>query len=63
MDSRTTEWEPYLTAEQAAQYLGLAVRTIYNRVQKGAIPHHKRDGILRFRRSELDAWLQGKDAA
>jgi len=59
-DEKQPDHEPYLTAEQAAEYLGLAVGTIYNRVHKGTIPHYKRERTLRFRRSELDQWIRGE---
>ncbi len=51
--------EPFITAEEAADFLGLAKGTIHNRVSKGEIPFYRKDGILRFRKSELDAWLRG----
>src|SRR5262245_45935084 len=55
-----TEFEPYLTIEQVARILGEKVDTIYAKVGRGQIPHHKLDSgrkaDLRFRYSEIVAW-------
>src|SRR5262249_34323107 len=52
--------EPYLTIEQVAQILEEKVDTIYAKVGRGQIPHHKLDSgrkaDLRFRYSEIVAW-------
>src|SRR5262245_45723555 len=52
--------EPYLTIEQIAQILGEKVDTVYAKVGRGQIPHHKLDlgrkSDLRFRYSEIVAW-------
>lgn len=51
------EDEPFITAEEAAAFLRLSKRTVYNKVSLGELPHYKRDGMLRFRRSDLAAWM------
>jgi excisionase family DNA binding protein len=38
---------------------GLAARTIYKLTHRRAIPHRRVGGRLYFRRSELEAWLDG----
>jgi len=53
--------EPYMTPQEAAEYLRLELQTIYKRCAAGTIPCHRRGRLIRFRRSELDAWLQGGD--
>jgi len=52
--------EGFITAQEAAEFLGYSIQTIYNKVNLGEIPHYKRGRTLRFRRSELDAWLRGE---
>lgn len=47
-----------MTAEEVAAYLGIAVRTVYRKVQQRAIPHIKAGGMLRFSRKQVDAWLE-----
>jgi excisionase family DNA binding protein len=51
--------EPYMTPQEAADYLRLDVQTVYKRATAGTIPCHRRGRLIRFRRSELDAWLRG----
>lgn len=43
----------------AREVTGLAARTIYKLTHRRAIPHRRVGGRLYFRRSELEAWLDG----
>jgi excisionase family DNA binding protein len=52
-DKRT---EGLLTVQEAADYLGYAKGTVYQKVSKGEIPHVKLGRSVRFRRRDLDAW-------
>ena len=47
-----------LTLPEVAQYLGLAERTIYLWAQQGRMPAFKLGSAWRFRRSEVDGWLE-----
>ena len=47
-----------LTASQAAHYLGYAEGTVRNKAADGEIPSVKLGTALRFRLSELDAWIE-----
>ncbi len=47
-----------LSLPQVARYLGLAERTIYVWAQQGRIPAFKIGATWRFRRSDIDAWLE-----
>jgi excisionase family DNA binding protein len=40
-----------------AEYLGVSPKWVYQRVQYKEIPHIKRKGLLRFRKKEIDKWL------
>jgi excisionase family DNA binding protein len=53
--------EPWITAKEAAQHLGFAVGTMYNMAAANEIPHRKLGRALRFRVSELDAWIEARD--
>lgn len=46
-----------LTSEEAAAYLKMPVDVLRKRVRKGEVPSFKIGSLLRFRISELDAWL------
>lgn len=50
-----------MSTRQAAAYLGYALQTLYNKVdEKGGPPVHRIGRTLKFRRSELDAWVAGR---
>lgn len=53
-----TSADSLLTLPEAADYLRLAKQTIYNLVNRGEIPYLKAGRQLRFRKSDLDAWLE-----
>jgi excisionase family DNA binding protein len=58
---RDASAEPWITAEDAAAHLGYAVGTLYNKIAAGEdIPHRKLGRHLRFRRSELNAWVDAQ---
>ena len=47
-----------MSLPEVATYLGMAERTIYVWAQQGTIPAFKLGTSWRFRRSEIDAWLE-----
>lgn len=56
--------EQLLTPKTLAELLGLAEQTIYNRHSTGGNlpPCIKLGRLLRFRASDVDAWLNGQQA-
>ena len=52
--------EPWIGVRDAAEHLGCRPQRIYNLVHARAIPHRKDGSRVLFRRSELDAWLDGR---
>jgi excisionase family DNA binding protein len=54
--------EPLLTARQVAELLGFAPGTIVDWYEAGKLPGFKLGGRLRFRPSEVEAWLEAKRA-
>ncbi|GGK71701.1 helix-turn-helix domain-containing protein [Rufibacter glacialis] len=46
-----------LNVQQAAKLLNLASSTIYGLVNKSKLPHYKKGGKLRFKRSQLLEWI------
>jgi excisionase family DNA binding protein len=48
----------WMRSAEAADYLGLSRSALYDRVSRKALPHYKVDGILLFKRDELDAWFE-----
>jgi excisionase family DNA binding protein len=59
MDELTNPETPdaILTLKEVAAYLKLAERTVYLYAQNGKIPGIKIGSAWRFRRVEIDAWL------
>ena len=53
--------ERYMTAREAAQYLGYKLGSLYNKCAAGEIPHLRLGRALRFRRADLDAWVDGQN--
>lgn len=50
--------DPLMSAEEVAEYLGLARQTIYNKVgTDSSFPRIKLGRTLRFRKSEIDHWI------
>jgi excisionase family DNA binding protein len=47
-----------LTPAQLAQYLHVARQWVYERVSRGEIPYFKAGGHLRFRKFEIDKWIE-----
>ena len=51
--------ETYLTIEELAEYLKLAVQTLRRYVLNREIPFHKIKKVIRFRLSEIERWIDG----
>jgi len=56
--------EPLIDADEAAELLGVSRWWVYEAVKAGSIPFYRLGtgprGVLRFRRSELEAWLAAR---
>lgn len=46
-----------MDTKQVSEYLKLAVPTIYDKVHKREIPHHKVSSKLYFSKTEIDNWV------
>lgn len=47
-----------MNVTQTAEYLGVPVSTIYNLSMKAKIPHSHIGKLLRFRKADIDVWLE-----
>jgi excisionase family DNA binding protein len=52
-----------LTLPELAQLLKVAEKTVYTMAQKGELPAFKVRGQWRFKRSDLDQWIEQQKAA
>ena len=48
----------YLTAKEAAQYIGRSLKALYHLVERGKITAHRPDGRLAFDVLELDRFMK-----
>ena len=53
-----SEKDEVLTAEEAAEYLRMALSTLYRTMREGKIPCFKVGNLWRFKRSVLDQWME-----
>jgi len=52
-----------LTLKEVAAYLKVAERTLYRLAQDGKLPAFKVGGSWRFRRADIDQWIQRQTSA
>lgn len=48
---------PWMTASEAATYLGVALGTLRNWTSARYVPFARRGRVVRYHREKLDAWL------
>ncbi len=60
MEATVTE-SPYLTYEEAARYCNVERTTIYRAVRRGALRASGPGTAVRFRRDELDRWMDSRN--
>ena len=53
-----TDHEKLMTIDEVAEYLQVKKRTVYDWLKKGKIPAIKTVGQWRFKREQIDEWLQ-----
>lgn len=52
-----------ITVRDVASYLNVTEKTVYRLAQRGALPGFKVAGTWRFRRGDIDAWIEGQKKA
>jgi len=50
----------FLNIRQVADYLGIKVSTLYSLVEEKKIPHYRIGRQIRFKRSDIDAWMDNQ---
>jgi len=45
--------------KQISKYLNIKEKTIYCKVESGEIPYYRIGGLIRFKKDEIDTWLDG----
>ena len=49
--------EAWLTREDVAEWLGVSTSTV-DRMRRGGMPHRKFGRTIRFKRSEVERWIE-----
>jgi excisionase family DNA binding protein len=49
-----------LSVEEASEYLGIKKPTLYAWAKCGKIPHFRLNSLLRFKKGDLDHWIEGR---
>lgn len=57
-DQDRNEFEPLMTVEEVAEYLRFKPGTIRQWVKTREIPHVKAGRSTRFRKSDIDRWIE-----
>ena len=52
------ESNKYLTICDLSLYLAIKEKTLYARVASGDIPHYKIGRLVRFKKTEIDVWME-----
>ena len=50
----------WMDVRELSSYLKLKQKTIYHMVANGSIPHYRLSKLIRFKQSEIDAWLKNR---
>jgi len=60
MTDQTVSISPeFLGIREVSQHLGVSNSTLYSLVEEQRIPHYRIGRLIRFKRSEIDAWMEG----
>jgi excisionase family DNA binding protein len=49
----------YWNIKDLADYLGIKPSTVYALVEEKRIPHYRIGRLIRFKREEIDLWMEG----
>jgi excisionase family DNA binding protein len=52
----------WLTVKELSKYINIKEKTIYHLVTKGSIPHYRIGKMVRFKKQEIDAWMNSHKA-
>ena len=58
-----TDLEKLMTIDEVAEYLQVKKRTVYDWLKKGKIQAIKTVGQWRFKRDQIDVWLQQQNGS
>jgi excisionase family DNA binding protein len=47
-----------LNVDELSEYLGIKKSSLYSKVERKEIPHYKIGHLVRFKRSDIDLWME-----
>jgi excisionase family DNA binding protein len=50
----------WLTVKELARYINMKEKTLYYLVRNGSIPHYRVGKLVRFKKDEIDQWMDTK---
>ena len=63
-NSKVAELEDrWLSVDEISQYLGVSSDTIYRWIDKQAMPAHRMGRLWKFKKDQVDAWIEAGGAA
>ena len=48
----------FLTIAEVSEYLGIKRSSLYAKVERKEIPHYKVGRLVRFKKSDIDSWME-----
>jgi len=48
----------FLNINDLSEYLSIKKSTLYSMVESGELPHYKIGRLIRFKRNDVDAWIE-----
>ncbi len=48
----------FLTIEEVSEYLGIKKSSLYAKVERKEIPYYKVGRLIRFKKSDIDPWME-----
>ncbi|MGC9975559.1 MAG: helix-turn-helix domain-containing protein [Syntrophales bacterium] len=62
MQKNDFDYEGYIAINEVAQYLSIKVKTLYAKVVSENIPHYRIGRLIRFKKEDIDTWMEGNKA-
>ncbi len=50
----------FFSIKELSEYISVKPKTLYSWVSKSAIPFYRLQGVIRFKKVEIDGWLKDK---
>lgn len=60
MDNMKDRW---LSVDEIGKYLGVSADTVYRWIDKHTMPAHRMGRLWKFKRDQVDAWVEAGGAA